>query len=290
MRVAITGGTGFVGRFIVKALRAAGNEVRLLSRPEYTLGDRPDLSGCEALVHCAFQHLPGRYRGGEGDDPEGFMRANLDGSIALFEAARASGLRRVIFLSSRAVYGDYPPGTALIEHMPPRPDTFYGLVKWEAEQALDALSDQGFSGASIRATGVYGPGSNHKWKPIFSDFLAGQPIPPRRGTELHGDDLAHAVRLLLIRDETGAFNASDILLDRHDLLLRVARLTGTPRAMPPPWSNPVSVMQCDRLRALGWQPSGWPGLDAALSCMFRHDADTLGESQREDGKRCQTAT
>ena len=53
----------------------------------YKLGERPDLAGIGAVVHCAFAHVPGRYRGGEGDDPEGFRRANLDGSLALIRAA-----------------------------------------------------------------------------------------------------------------------------------------------------------------------------------------------------------
>ncbi|MGR3272662.1 NAD(P)-dependent oxidoreductase [Thalassococcus profundi] len=269
MKVALTGATGLVGRFIADGLRAAGDTVVPLSRPEYRLGDRPDLSGCDALVHSALAHVPGRYRGGEGDDPEGFTRANLDGSLALFEAAKVSGVGRVTFLSTRAVYGAYPPGTTLTEDMPPRPDTLYGEVKWQAEQALDALCGDAFSAASIRATGVYGEGTGHKWEGLFADFQAGRPIQPRRSTELHGADLARAVHLLLHRTETGVFNASDILLDRRDLLARVAALTGGTSALPEASDAPVSEMRCDRLRALGWRPSGWQALDRALPDLLK---------------------
>ena len=271
MKIAVTGGTGRVGRFIVAEAIAAGDQVVVLSRPDYTLGDRPDLGGCDALVHCAFQHAPGRYRGGEGDDPAGFTRANLDGSIALFKAARDAGVPRVIFLSSRAVYDGYAPGTTLTEDMPPRPTSLYGSVKWQAEQALDALQDGGFSAASVRATGIYGPGGDHKWSGLFADFLAGRQIDPRRGTELHGADLASAVRLLLTCTDGGAFNASDILLDRHDLLARVAAITGTRHAPPAPSGTPVSVMRCDRLKALGWRPSGWPGLEQVLPVLLHSE-------------------
>ncbi|QFS82546.1 UDP-glucose 4-epimerase [Roseivivax sp. THAF40] len=264
MKIALTGGTGLVGRFIAEEIRAAGDDLLALSRPDYSLGDAPDLEGCDALIHCAFSHVPGRYRGGEGDDPEGFRRANLDGSLRLFEAARACGVSRIIFLSSRAVYGDYPPGTPLVEDLTPRSDTLYGQVKWEAEQALAAMHGPEFATASIRATGIYGPGRDHKWCGLFRDFLAARKIEPRRSTELHGDDLAAAVRLLLCNDATGPFNASDILLDRHDLLSRVARLTGAGVKPPPPSDAPVSEMRCDRLRALGWRPRGVAGLDAAL--------------------------
>lgn len=272
MRIAITGGTGFVGRLCVKEAKASGVEVNLLSRPHYRLGDRPNLTGCDALIHCAFQHAPGRYRGGEGDDPAGFVRANLDGSIALFEAAKSSGVARAVFLSSRAVYGDYPAGTELTEDMAARPDTLYGQVKWQTEQALDAMTSGGFSGASVRATGVYGPGPRHKWTGLFSQFEAGHSIAPRRSTEVHGADLFEAIRLLLASELTGAFNVSDFILDRHDLLRQVAQLTGTPHLPPAPSSDPVSVMRCDRLRALGWQPTGAERLAQELPALvFRSD-------------------
>ena len=268
MRVAVTGGTGLVGRFIVDALQRTGADVRLLSRPDFQLGDRPDLEGCAALVHCAFQHAPGRYRGGEGDDPDGFIRANLDGSVRLFEAAKADGVQRVIFLSSRAVYGDYPAGTLLTEALPPRPETLYGQVKWGAEQALQRLNGSGFSGASVRATGVYGPGDGHKWTDLFDAFTNGEPIQPRHGTEVHGDDLANAVMLLLRHCESGPFNVSDIVLDRRELLARWAALSGDERTLPEADGTPVSAMDFRKIQGLGWAPSGFAGLDAALARMW----------------------
>lgn len=272
MRLAITGGTGLVGRFLVTEARAAGDQVALLGRRgadiSFSLGDRPDLSGFDALIHCAFQHEPGRYRGGEGNDPDAFIRANLQGSIALFEAAKHAGLSHVLFLSTRAVYGAYPAGTTLCEALPPRPDTLYGQVKWQAEQALDALSAPDFTTVSLRATGVYGPGPDHKWTPLFNDYLAGKPIAPRRATEVHGDDLAAAARLLLKSRDSGAFNVSDILLDRHELLSQVRRLTGSRHSPPPPSEQTISAMDCTRLRALGWAPGGMAKLAASLPKML----------------------
>jgi UDP-glucose 4-epimerase len=285
MRLAITGGTGLVGRFLVEEALAAGDAVTVLCRTAprpgffsapvaqlpYTLGDTPPLDEIDALIHCAFLHAPGRYRGGEGDDPVAFTRANLDGSVRLFEAARSAGLSRVLFLSSRAVYGAYPPGTTLSEDMAPRPDTLYGEVKWQAEQALAALAAPGFTAASLRATGVYGPagpGQRHKWAGLFDDYLAGRPIAPRRGTELHGADLAAAARLLLRSAQTGPFNASDLLLDRHDLLALVAGLTGCAHPLPDRATAPVSAMATGRLRALGWRPGGLDRLAASLPGML----------------------
>lgn len=287
MRIAVTGGTGLVGRFIVEAALARGHHVTVLSRrappagffstdlryQAFHLGDRVSLpSDTEALVHAAFSHLPGRYRGGEGDDPDGFLRANLDGSTRLFEAAVQAGVGRLIFLSSRAVYGDYPPGTTLVESMEARPDTLYGRVKREAERALEGIA----GAASVRATGVYGPagpGQRHKWADLFDAFLQGDTVPPRVATEVHGQDLAGAV-LRLLGPEVGgltgdAFNVSDMLLDRHDLLREVAVVAGRGGPLPQRADpSAVNMMDCSRLRARGWLPGGMERLRASLPKML----------------------
>ena len=263
MKVALTGASGLVGRFLARGLAAAGHKVDPL--PGWRLGDPAPLAGTDALVHAAFSHVPGRYRGGEGDDPDRFVRLNRDGSLRLLDDARRAGVGRMIFLSSRAVHDALPDGTPLPDGTAAAPASLYGRVKAEVEAALDA---SGLSTASIRATGVYGPGEGHKWTGLFADYGAGRPIAPRVGTELHGDDLAAAVLLLLDRPERGAFNASDLLLDRHDLLAEVQRLTGCPHPPPPRATTPVSVMSCERLSALGWRPGGWDRLIRDLPVML----------------------
>jgi len=284
MKVAVTGGTGLVGRFIVAALLAAGDEVTVLGRHAPARGAfgaevafRPfdlaaphlRLDGATALVHAGFAHVPGRYRGGEGNDPAGFLARNLEGTRQLFAQAAAQGVGRILFLSSRAVYGPHPAGTVLTETMAPAPDTLYGRVKRDAEAALAALE---VPGASLRATGVYGPagpGQAQKWRALFRDFAAGARIAPRAGTELHGGDLAAAVRLLLTLPEAAlaprVFNVSDILLDRRELLAEWSAASGQAGPLPGPADHgAVNVMATERLRALGWRPRGRAGLRAAL--------------------------
>ncbi len=271
MRVLLTGGSGYVGRFVAPALEAAGHDVTHLARRPPARGawlafdlaaPPPDLPAADALVHLAFDHAPGRYRGGEGDDPDGFLRRNRDGSRALI----AAGPARVVFLSSRAVYGDARRGETLRETDPLAPDSLYGAMKAEVEAVVFARG-----GATLRATGVYGraPGdAAHKWTPLFADFRAGRPIAPRAATEIHGDDLASAVLALLASpDAAGAFNASDLLVDRADLLAAVAARTGCPHPPPPRAPGPPpGVMATDRLQGLGWRPGGQARLDAFLDC------------------------
>lgn len=286
MTILVTGGTGFVGRFVVEALLRQGRRVRVMGRTappdgffsapvgfvEGSLDPDRDQSaafaGVSAFVHAAFDHLPGRYRGGEGDDAAGFRRRNLDGSVALFEAARRAGVARVVFLSSRAVYGVQPPGADLFEQTAPHPDTLYGEVKLGAERALAAMSDDGFRGVSLRVTGVYGPaapGWAHKWSGLFDDYLAGRPVAPRRATEVHGDDVAAAALLALDASEPPpVLNVSDILLDRHDLLAIVQAVTGSAHPLPSRSAEPVNAMNCDLLRSLGWRPGRFELLEQTV--------------------------
>ncbi len=278
MRIAVTGATGFVGRYVVAEAQAAGHELVALGRSapgveavgfrQFDLGGpAPDLAGIDAVVHAAFSHAPGRYRGGEGDDPEGFAARNLDGSLRLIAAA---GARRFVFLSSRAVYGRQAPGARLSEATPPRPDTLYGEVKQTVERELAA---SGLGGVSLRATGVYGPagpGRAHKWAELFAAFGRGEAIEPRVGTEVHGADLAAAVLLALEAASPGAvLNVSDILLDRRDLLAAYAEVSGVAGRLPERADAAAfNVMDASRLRALGWRPRGMAGVAPALRKML----------------------
>ena len=287
MKALVTGGTGLVGRYIVETLLQAGCDVTVAGRnpPADGLFPRavafraatldPDgidenlLAGIDAVVHAAFDHLPGRYRGGEGDDPDRFRRTNLDGSIRLFEAARRAGVRRAVFLSSRAVYDGVTPGTPLTEDLALQPASLYGEIKLSGEQALAALNAPGFATSSLRLTGVYGDLRPNKWDGLFADYLAGRPVPVRAGSEVQGRDAGNAVRLML---ETGSemvggqsFNVSDLVADTRDILapLKASR-SDTPTLPATADKAEVAEMETAKVRSLGWQPGGWPLFEKTL--------------------------
>lgn len=280
-RVLVSGGTGFVGRFLVEHLMRNGYDVIVGGRTPHPAGFfsrpvdfvplflDPDLNqsavfaGVQGFVHAAFEHVEGKYRGGEGDDPDGFRRANIEGSARLFETARNAGVKRCVFLSSRAIYGSRSAGY-LDETLPPDPDTLYGVVKAAGEDHLRLLATPDFSVANLRVTGVYGaagPGRQHKWAELFANYLDGKPIEPRIGTEVHGDDVGAAVRLMLEADSDTVrgevFNVSDQLLDVRQILSVVQTLTGSPHPLPEAASaDGYLVMSTEKLRRLGWQPGG----------------------------------
>jgi nucleoside-diphosphate-sugar epimerase len=282
VKIIVSGGTGHVGRFVVDDLLANGHEVGIMARSAPPAGSLPhgvgvtigsldpDLDqsdvfeGIDVFVHAALDHVPGKYRGGEGDDPNGFRHRNLAGTVALFEAAKRAGVGRVVFLSSRAAYGTQAPGRVLDESTVAHPDTVYGQVKHAAERALDMLTDDRFVGVNLRVTGVYGsaaPGSPHKWSGLIADYLAGATLAPRVATEVHGRDVAAAVRLVLEADASRLadrlFNVSDLVLDRRDLMSIVREATGCAHPLPEQAdATTLNVMATHRLADLGWRPGG----------------------------------
>ncbi len=294
MQAVVSGGTGYVGRFIVEELLSEGWDVTVLGRtrpePGYFTGSvrfapldlgmnmnyQSVLTGADCFVHAAFDHIPGKYRGGEGDNSKDFAFKNLGGTAALFKQAKSAGVGRVIFLSSRAVYGRQDPGVELYEVDDVHPDTLYGKVKYEAEKILTSMSTPNFMGTSLRVTGVYGPagpGKSHKWVPLFSDYLDGKDIAPRIATEVHGEDLARAVTQVL----AGTFdhvmgrviNVSDMAVDRRDILGPLKLRTDCPHPLPEAGDRSgLNPMNCDRLKRLEWRAGGPARLSLTLDKMI----------------------
>lgn len=304
MRVALTGATGIVGGFVARRLASEGVAVRALLRAagsaaehlpaaaETVVGDMADgaalarlTEGADAVVHCAYDHLPGRYRGGEGaggGERLRFWRANLLGGVQLLDCARAAGARRCIVLSSRAVFGRRSGGDWVDDATRPIPDTHYGALKLALEAHAAAFSDaDGLCCASLRPTGVYGlaaPAPRSKWFDLARALLRGEALPPARlATEVHGADVADAIWRLLTapaRDVAArAFNCADLALDSRRVMAGLARRLGVSAALPPAADNPLrQAMRCDALRGLGWRPGG--------AARFEETLDRLAEAVR----------
>jgi NADH dehydrogenase len=120
MRIAITGGTGFVGRHLADRLRAAGHDTVVLSRRTgEELGSGSNglaaaIEGCDAVVHCAGIN---REIGGQT-----YEAVHVQGTIEVVEAARAAGVRRLVMLSFLRARPDGP--------------TTYHRSKWMAEERV----------------------------------------------------------------------------------------------------------------------------------------------------------
>ena len=285
MLVAVTGATGIVGRFVVERLAREGARIRALVRPtsdrrelhpavEWVAGGMTDSSAlsnlvedADAVVHCAYEHVPDRYRGGEGDDLPGFWQANLHGGLELMQKAVEAGVTRLVLMSSRAVFGQHsPPGSWVDDDTRPVPDTHYGASKLALETHASAFAAvDGVCFCSLRPTGVYGvtyPLERTKWLDLALKLVRGESLPESRlATEVHGQDVAAAVRILLNAPADAvagrAFNCSDLTVDTRDVMAALADRLRIRRDLPSPATNALrNPMRSAGLRNLGWQAGG----------------------------------
>lgn len=173
--ILVTGGAGFIGSNLVDALLARGYAVRVLdnlstgkrenlpqdARVELIVGDVADadsvrraVQGCRAVVHlAAVASVQASV-----DDPFGTHQSNLIGTLNLCEAMRESGVKRVLFASSAAVYGNNGEGHAIDEDTPKAPLTPYAADKLASEHYLDFYRRQhGLEPVVFRFFNIFGP-------------------------------------------------------------------------------------------------------------------------------------
>lgn len=162
MKILLTGASGFVGRVLLRRLRAAGHEVVGLCHAQRgdaslvpcDLAQPLTLGGTfDVIVHAA------GLSPAQTSSALAFKHANVDSMEQLLAWARAGHARRMIFLSSVSVYGDIRADC--IDEMTPivHPDD-YGLTKWFAERLLE---DSGIEGLVLRMPGVFGIRAERPW-------------------------------------------------------------------------------------------------------------------------------
>ena len=284
MIIAVTGATGVVGRFVCDYFSSLNHTVRALHRPtsnrdgfaypvDWCSGDMTDeealtklLAGADAVVHCAFSHVSGRYRGGEGDNAEVFWQTNLGGTLRLLQLSEKLGVSRIVLLSSRAVFARRRAGedvhSKVSDDHPLWPDTHYGALK-AAEEALAGAYSQ-LCVCALRPTGVYGlshPLAASKWYTLVEQVLRGDSgIAPRSSTEVHGRDVAKAIECLLTAPAEvvrgRGFNCSDIQITTRHLVQQISQRLACAAKLPDEGAPVVNPMACAALEALGWSPGG----------------------------------
>jgi len=173
MRFLITGGAGFLGAVLSNRLAAKGHQVRVIDdlsagdparlndRVLFTRGnvlDRPKLWTLLQDVDCVY-HLAARVLVSESIlYPREYNDVNVGGTVTLMEAMRDAGVRRVVFASSGAVYGEQAQ-QPVREDQPPNPQSPYAVSKLAAEYYVRAIGALwGIETVILRIFNAYGPG------------------------------------------------------------------------------------------------------------------------------------
>jgi UDP-glucose-4-epimerase GalE len=300
MRVLVTGAAGYVGSVSVEALLAAGHDV--VGIDDLSSGHRDAIPSAvasvhgsvgngtlllellerqrtEAVLHCAARSLVGESV----TDPAGYYRDNVTAGQTLLDAMRATGVRRIVFSSSAAVYGE-PASAPVTEDAPLMPISPYGETKRVVESMLHWYARAyGFRSVSLRYFNAAGAtasnGEDHDPEThLIPNLMAaalgrrevtlfGTDYPTPDGTPvrdyIHVADLADAHLLALDRTADGegdevfnlgsgrGFSVREVLAAAESVVGRpIAHSVGPRRAGDPP----VLVASAERAQSvLGWR-------------------------------------
>lgn len=170
MKIIITGGSGFLGRHLCRALAAAGYTIKnidLVNNPEFptVIADVRDKDRMLAEIVDAdlVFHLASLIEAGESvKEPFKFIDYNLNGTLSVMEAMRVNNIKNFIFSSSAAIYGE-PIRVPIKEDDRTIPINPYGMTKLAMEGLLSSyVSSFGFTGVALRYFNLYGPEEHHQ--------------------------------------------------------------------------------------------------------------------------------
>lgn len=282
----VTGGTGFVGAHVVRALLARGRPVRCLARPgsrlanleglpvEVVAGDLRDPSslaraaaGVDTLYHCAADYrLYAR-------DPRDIYATNVGGTENVLRAAVAAGVRRIVHTSSVATLVPASGGSPSDESRPAAPDEVVGHYKRSKVLAERAALAFAAGGAPIVVVNPSTPVGELDVRPtptgkIVVDFLRGR-MPAYVDTGLNLVDVRDVAQGHLLAAEKGRIGERYVLGNRNMTLKEIfdvlARITGLPSP---------------RVRLPHWIPIAVAAVDTGIAKLFRREPRVPLESAR----------
>lgn len=319
-RIAVIGGGGFIGsRFLARLARTDHTAfvVDRSSHPDRQVEFRScDVTDRERLIAaCAdadvLVHLAAEHR----DDVQPISRytdVNVQGTQNVCDAARAAGIRRIVFTSSVAVYGFTEQGRVLGEDAPIRPFNEYGRTKYAAEQVLEKWreEDPGRSLVIMRPTVVFGEGNRGNVYNLLRQIARGPFLMigdgRNRKSMAYVENVAAALEFSLgLGPGTHLFNYVDKPdYDMNHLVALIRSVLGSEKGVGPRIPYPIGLMAgsaadlvarlvrrplpfsrvrvekfcastefaADRIRELGFQPP--VDLESALRRTIAHEFGT----------------
>ncbi len=310
MKLLVTGGAGYIGSIVANQLVEAGHETVVLDDlskgceravPEgarFVKGDLLDerllrdvlSEGFDGVLHFAALSAVGESV----EQPGRYYRTNLCGTLGLLEAMREAGVKRLVFSSTAAVYGE-PEEVPVTEDAPTAPTNPYGGSKLAADHLIGhEAAAHGLAAVSLRyfnvagASGRFGNPDTASTQivPVTLQVAAGQrgvveifgtDYPTRDGTAvrdfIHVEDLGRAHLLALEAAEEGkqriynlgngtGFTVTEVIEAARRVTERRIEVVESPRR---PGDPAIVVASSQRIRdELGWEPEK-PDLETIIS-------------------------
>ena len=281
LKVAVTGGTGFIGHYLLQRLGQQNYEIKAWYRSSIPADDfdtpkvdwipghledqqsmRQLVEDCDCVVHSALWKPGSTFRGGEGDVAR-FAEVNIIGTLQLIQASMEAGVGRFVFISTCAVHEKILDDRPLDEAHPLWPLSHYGAHKAAIEKFVCSYGvGGGYPICALRPTGVYGlhhRPEKSKWYAMIEQIVKSNPVKVSGGgKEVHAADVARAVEILLQADgiRGQAYNCYDQYVSQWDVAQLAKQAAGSNSEISGQSKCPQHQIDTSKIRSLGMDFGG----------------------------------
>ena len=303
MKSFVTGGSGFLGRELIRALRAAGDDVVALARSERSAakveelgatpapGDLDDIDALSSGMHGVDRVFHAAAHTEEWDSDENFHRVNVTGTENVLAAARTAGVRRLVHVSTEAVLADGKPIVRADERVPVPEGVLPGYPKTKAlaEERVRAACTERLATVIIRPRFIWGRGDTAVLAKFVEGVHSGRLAWIDRGEYLTSTcHVANVCEGALAAAERGAPGETYFLTDGEPLefrwflvsLLRTQGLEAPERSVPH-WLAAATA----RVAEPTWRKlrlKGTPIATRAAIALMGHEVTVVDAKARRD--------